>query len=385
MKGSGVHNPAPVLNFTDSRPSDAQSTDAQAPGTQAPAPQSRPLRNRPISLSLDRTLGIPVGVQLRGQIEYGIACGEIERGARLPSVRDLAHELGVAHMTVVQVYKDLLSLGLIVTQPGRGTFVADAPRSSPDLEPLRVLMETATRRAEEAGYSLRQISEVLNVLLARAGRASQAGVEVLLVGLFLDATSAYARTLQDALPAGDRVRAITLEELRRGTGAEQARGVGQAQRADVVLALAHRLGETRALLPGVNLIPVNFIPSEGTRQALASLSPMTRLAVVATFEEFLPTFLAGVRRFAPHVTEVRASHVHSPDLSGLLAWCGAAVYATGSEVVQELAGNTPSLEYRHTIDPRDIETRVLPAVNACRNTPNPENPDSPRQPQEALT
>ena len=372
MKGSGVNGPAPVLNSKDARPSDAQSPDA-------PALQSRPPRNRPISLSLDRTLGIPVGVQLRGQIEYGIACGEIERGARLPSVRDLAHDLGVAHMTVVQVYKELLSLGLIVTQPGRGTFVADAPRPSPDLEPLRVLMETATRRAEEAGYSLRQISEVLNVLLARAGRVSQAGVEVLLVGLFLDATSAYARTLQAALPAGDRVRAITLEELRRGSGVEQARS------ADVVLALAHRLGETRALLPGVNLIPVNFIPSEGTRQALASLSPMTRLAVVATFEEFLPTFLAGVRRFAPHVTEVRASHVHSPDLSGLLAWCGAAVYATGSEVVQELAGNTPSLEYRHTIDPRDIETRVLPAVNACRNAPNPEHPDPPRQPQEALT
>ncbi len=375
MKASGVNAPA-----LDSRP-----TDVQLPPSEVPTFQPRPPRNRPISLSLDRTLGIPVGVQLRGQIEYGIACGEIERGARLPSVRDLAHDLGVAHMTVVQVYKELLSMGLIVTQPGRGTFVADAPRPSPDLEPLRVLMETATRRAEEAGYSLRQISEVLNVLLARAGRVSQAGVEVLLVGLFLDATSAYARTLQDALPAGDRVRAITLEELRRGSGVDQARGIGQAQRADVVLALAHRLGETRALLPGVNLIPVNFIPSEGTRQALASLSPMTRLAVVATFEEFLPTFLAGVRRFAPHVTEVRASHVHSPDLGGLLGWCGAAVYATGSEVVRGLAGGTPSFEYRHTIDPRDIETLVLPAVNACRNAPNPENPDSPTQPQEART
>ena len=86
-----------------------------------------------------------MGVQLRGQIEYGIACGEIERGARLPSVRDLAHDLGVAHMTVVQVYKELLSLGLTVTQPGRGTFVADAPRPSPDLEPLRLSLFPPSR------------------------------------------------------------------------------------------------------------------------------------------------------------------------------------------------------------------------------------------------
>ncbi len=333
----------------------------------APLPEARPLL-----FSIDRQLGIPVGVQLRGQIEYGIACGEIERGARLPSVRELAQDLGVAHMTVVQVYKELLSLGLIVTQPGRGTFVAAAPQpGSHDPEPLRLLLATAIDRAEASGYSLRQISEVLNVLLARAGRAAPTGAEVLLVGLFLDATSAYAQTLQAALPTGDRVRAVTLEALRRGDGLEAAR------RADVVLALAHRLQETQALLPGIRLIPVNFIPAEGTRQELAALNPMTRLAVVATFEEFLPTFLAGVRRFAPHVSSLRACHVHSPELSALLEWCEVVVYATGSEMVQGLAGRTPSFEYRHTIDPRDIEQLVLPAVNAVRaaapNSPSTQN------------
>ncbi|MDB5044099.1 MAG: Transcriptional regulator, GntR family, partial [Deinococcus sp.] len=80
--------------------------------------------------SLDRSLGVSVGVQLRGQLEYGIACGELPRGSRLPSVRELSQGLGVAHVTVAQVYKDLLALGLIVTSRGRGTFVADAPAIS---------------------------------------------------------------------------------------------------------------------------------------------------------------------------------------------------------------------------------------------------------------
>jgi DNA-binding transcriptional regulator YhcF (GntR family) len=328
--------------------------------------------HRPFQFHLDRTLSIPVRAQLRGQIEYGVACGEIERGSRLPSVRDLAQELGLAHMTVVQVYKELLSLGLIVTQPGRGTFVAGAPRAgSVDLEPLSQLMNETLLRAEQSGYSQRQVSEVLNVLLSRGERAVQTGagqagqVQVLLVGLFLDATSAYARTLQDALTAndqggGDRVQAITLAALSTDQGLEQAR------RADVVLALAHRLLETQKLLPGVTIVPVNFIPSEATRQALATLGPLTRLTVVATFEEFLPTFLAGVKRFAPLVSELRATHVHSPDLRPLIDWCEVAVYATGSELVAEVAGATPSFEYRHTIDPRDIEQLVIPAVNACR-------------------
>ncbi|WP_407541578.1 GntR family transcriptional regulator (plasmid) [Deinococcus radiomollis] len=351
-------------------------------------PSPEPLQHaqhRPFRFHLDRTLGIPVGVQLRGQIEYGVACGEIERGSRLPSVRDLAQELGVAHMTVVQVYKELLALGLIVTQPGRGTFVAGAPKPGGiDLEPLRHLMTETLAKAAQAGYTQRQVSEVLNVLLSRGDRAARAGtgqVEVLLVGLFLDATSAYAQTLQDALTADDRsvgdrgsgsqgagsrmpssrVQAITLEELRHGQGVEQAR------RADVVLALAHRLLEVQKLLPGTEIVPVNFIPSEATRQALAALGPLTRLTVVATFEEFLPTFLAGVKRFAPLVSELRATHVHSAELQPLIDWCDVVVYATGSDLVAEVAGSTPSFEYRHTIDPRDIERLVIPAVNACHN------------------
>ncbi|MGY2893942.1 GntR family transcriptional regulator [Deinococcus sp. UYEF24] len=345
---------------------------SEPPASNVPSPEPLQVASRPFRFHLDRTLGIPVGVQLRGQIEYGVACGEIERGSRLPSVRDLAQELGVAHMTVVQVYKELLALGLIVTQPGRGTFVAGAPTAgSIDLEPLRHLMNETLAQAAQAGYTQRQVSEVLNVLLSRGDRAAGRGigVEVLLVGLFLDATSAYAQTLQDALTANDRgagdrvpgsrVQAVTLEELRHGHGAAQAR------RADVVLALAHRLLETQKLLPGVEIVPVNFIPSEATRQALAALGPLTRLTVVATFEEFLPTFLAGVKRFAPLVSELRATHVHSAELQPLIDWCDVVVYATGSELVAEVAGGTPSFEYRHTIDPRDIERLVIPAVNAC--------------------
>ncbi len=328
------------------------------------APSSAIHSARAIQVSIDRSLNLPVGVQLRGQLEYGIAGGEIERGARLPSVRELAGELGLAHMTVVQVYKDLLGLGLIVTRPGRGTFVADVPQpGAVSLEPLRELLRDTLERAVKAGYSPHQVSEVLNVLLARGPqkrRMPKAGVEVLLVGIFMDATGAYAQTIQAALPAGDRVSFVTLEELRRGNGLERA------GTADVVLALAHRTLETQALLPQLSILPLNVIPSDATRQSLAVLSPLTRLAVVATFEEFLPTFLTGVRRFAPHLSELRATHIHSPDLPELLEWAEATVYATGSELVRNLAGSQPSFEYRHTIDPRDLERVVLPAVNAVR-------------------
>ncbi len=313
-------------------------------------------------LGIDRTLGVPVGAQLRGQLEYGIACGDIPRGARLPSVRELSQELGVAHMTVAGVYKELLGLGLIVTSRGRGTFVADAPQPPPGPDPARLtrlLSETLTQ-AEGEGYSLRQIGEAMNALIARGARPPQMGVSVLLVGLFADATRSYAADVQAALPAGDRVQAVTLDDLRSGRSLE---GV---QNADVVLALAHRLNETRALLPGWEIIPVGFIPSQRTRAALAALDPMIRLTIVATFEEFLPTFLSGVKRFAPHVSAIQATHLRAANLQSVLDACDVAIYATGSETVRILMPNKPAFEYRHIVDPRDIENLVLPAVAAQR-------------------
>ncbi|PNY82948.1 GntR family transcriptional regulator [Deinococcus koreensis] len=307
-----------------------------------------------------------MGAQLRGQLEYGIACGEISRGTRLPSVRELSQELGVAHVTVAQVYKELLGLGLIVTARGRGTYVADAPRvpGGPDQARLRALLSETIGQAQREGFTLRQIGEVTGVLLARAGQRAQEGACVLLVGLFADTTRSYAADLQLALRPGDRVQTVTLGELRRGAGLEQA------HTADVVLALAHRLTETQALLPGVDVIPVGFIPSPATRAALAGLSPLARVAVVATFEDFLPTFLAGVRRFAPHVSALSATHLQAPGLQATLEGADVIVYATGSDMVRDLVPGTPAFEYRHMIDPRDVEGLVLPAVEARRKEPH---------------
>ena len=38
--------------------------------------------------NIDPDLPVPLGVQLRGLIEYGIVCGQLQPGERLPSVRE---------------------------------------------------------------------------------------------------------------------------------------------------------------------------------------------------------------------------------------------------------------------------------------------------------
>lgn len=70
----------------------------------------------------------PIYQQLRDQIILGIATGELAVGELLPSVRQLAEEIGINTMTISKAYNSLKEDGLLITDRRKGTAVA-APRS----------------------------------------------------------------------------------------------------------------------------------------------------------------------------------------------------------------------------------------------------------------
>ncbi|MFN2319006.1 MAG: LacI family DNA-binding transcriptional regulator [Dermatophilaceae bacterium] len=67
--------------------------------------------------------------QLRSQVAWLIARGEVSEGERLPPIRDLATALGVNLNTVRAAYKRLEADGLVTTQRGRGTTVLSYQRA----------------------------------------------------------------------------------------------------------------------------------------------------------------------------------------------------------------------------------------------------------------
>ena len=95
----------------------------------------------PRHLSLDPHSPVPLVAQLRTQVAWLIARGEVSEGDRLPPIRDLAKALGVNLNTVRAAYKRLEADGLVTTQRGRGTTVLSYQRArhlaarSPPLPP----------------------------------------------------------------------------------------------------------------------------------------------------------------------------------------------------------------------------------------------------------
>ncbi|WP_432976063.1 GntR family transcriptional regulator [Dactylosporangium sp. CA-233914] len=75
---------------------------------------------------IDAGSGVPPYEQLRVQVARRIQDRSLVVGARLPTIRSLASELGLAVNTVARAYRELEDAGLIETRGRSGSFVAAA-------------------------------------------------------------------------------------------------------------------------------------------------------------------------------------------------------------------------------------------------------------------
>ncbi len=82
---------------------------------------------------------VPLHAEVAGVLRHQIMSGDLPPGARLPALRELTEELGVARMTVVQAMNTLADEGLIEKHSGRGTFVRKV--QIPDRVSLQVRAE----------------------------------------------------------------------------------------------------------------------------------------------------------------------------------------------------------------------------------------------------
>jgi DNA-binding transcriptional regulator YhcF (GntR family) len=80
-------------------------------------------------IAVDLGSAVPPYEQIRTQISSLIAVGSLAAGTRLPTVRSLAADLGIAAGTVARAYKELEQAGLIETRRRNGTVVVGMPDS----------------------------------------------------------------------------------------------------------------------------------------------------------------------------------------------------------------------------------------------------------------
>ncbi|GHV76246.1 putative HTH-type transcriptional regulator YhcF [Spirochaetia bacterium] len=103
-----------------------------------------------INFSLDNGSGVPVYRQIINQIENAVVSGRMAVGDRLPTIRSLAVSLKINPNTIAKAYNELEIRGIVQTQVGSGTYIADKKPDVADARQKR-LREAAERFLQEAG------------------------------------------------------------------------------------------------------------------------------------------------------------------------------------------------------------------------------------------
>lgn len=67
----------------------------------------------------------PIYLQIMEKIKKDIISGNLKKGEKMPSVRNMANELKVNVNTMQRVYQELEREGVLITQRGTGTFVTE--------------------------------------------------------------------------------------------------------------------------------------------------------------------------------------------------------------------------------------------------------------------
>lgn len=107
-------------------------------------------------ITLSYQSGQPIYEQVVEQIKIHVMKGYLKPGDVIPSVRKMALEIGVTPNTIAKAYQELERQKVIVTIPGKGTFIAEKTKVHVDkdkLEKIEGIIKGQLVELKLMGYS----------------------------------------------------------------------------------------------------------------------------------------------------------------------------------------------------------------------------------------
>ena len=124
-------------------------------------------RHFEFAFRLDPHSGVPVYRQLIDQVQAAVATGLLKVADQMPTVRRVAVDLAINPNTVARAYREMELRGILDTEHGTGTFVADNPVERSAEEKQRLLNQLLTEvmaRAGSAGFTVSDVRQALDLL-----------------------------------------------------------------------------------------------------------------------------------------------------------------------------------------------------------------------------
>ena len=109
----------------------------------------------------------PIYLQIIDKIHYQIVRGELRKGEKLPSVREMAIQMGVNPNTIQRTYTELERMNVVETRRGQGTFVTENQMVIADLtsQLQHSMIEQFVWNMKELGLQAHEIKIALETYL----------------------------------------------------------------------------------------------------------------------------------------------------------------------------------------------------------------------------
>ena len=117
-------------------------------------------------ISVDFNSETPIYEQLKEQIVMGIASGALKPGEQLPSIRQMAEDLGVNLHTINKAYNQLKADGILTVDRRKGALVnvLTGPATLQQKDEIRKKLKPILARAICFGLSKNEIEDLCNDL-----------------------------------------------------------------------------------------------------------------------------------------------------------------------------------------------------------------------------
>lgn len=123
-----------------------------------------------LRVEVDLAAGVPPYEQIRLQVLAHITARRLQAGDRLPAIRDLATDLGVAGGTVARAYRELEAAGVVTTRRRTGTVVAEGAVAAE--APMRAAAARFVTTARTAGMADDEILDLVRGALLTPDRTT---------------------------------------------------------------------------------------------------------------------------------------------------------------------------------------------------------------------
>lgn len=121
-----------------------------------------------MNINIDKDSGIPLYLQIKHQIKKQLMNGKLNANNQLPTERELSLQLEVSRNTVSMAYKELVLERILLSNPGRGTFINPKflkhirSKKNRNIDKLDEIIDAAINEALELNYELDEFKKIIN-------------------------------------------------------------------------------------------------------------------------------------------------------------------------------------------------------------------------------